>query len=474
MKILFVSSEVEPFSKVGGLGDVVSALSREMAKLGHEVKVLSPLYGSVKLGDDVIVYDQPMIVNMGHGIEFCQLIEKKTDGVSFYFIKFDKYFSKIGVYGENGNGYDDNWKRFVFLSRSAIDFCEYLQWTPDVIHSHDWPTALVNVYAKTTSNKHLGNVKTVYTIHNMAHHGASPREILKFADLPEHLFHPFALESLGFVNLMKGGLLFADKITTVSSSYANEIKTPEFGCGLDDILRYRAADLVGICNGIDVKMWDPATDQFIAKNFSIKSMAGKSVCKSKLQSELGLNIAANVPLYAVISRFYEQKGLDILCDILPQIMATMAVQFVILGAGEGDLEYKFSEMQKWFPGRVSTTIGYNNALSHKIEAGADFFVMPSRYEPCGLNQMYSSRYGTVPIVRATGGLKDTVENYNEAAATGTGFVFNDLTHSALYNTMGWSCATYYDRYEHIKKLQFSGMKKDFSWKKSAEKYSKIY
>jgi starch synthase len=344
-----------------------------------------------------------------------------------------------------------------------------------VIHANDWPTGIIPALLKLhNAAEVVRETKSVFTIHNMAHHGYAPRELLDFVGLHGHYWHPFAMEACGAVNVMKGALQFADKITTVSRTYAEEIKTPQWGCGLDDVLRYRAADMVGICNGVDCEIWNPETDKFLPKNFSRKSMAGKDVCRRKLQSDMGLSGGGRVPIFAVISRFFEQKGLDVLCDILPDVVENMAVQFAILGTGDRHLEWRFTQLMQSFAGKISCRIGLDNALAHLMEAASDFFLMPSRYEPCGLNQMYSMRYGTLPIVRATGGLVDTVDNYDESTGGGTGFVFKDLTHSALYNTIGWACSTYYDRPEHIKKMRLAAMGKNFSWEKAAGEYERLY
>jgi starch synthase len=282
------------------------------------------------------------------------------------------------------------------------------------------------------------------------------------------------MEACGAVNVMKGALQFADKITTVSKTYAEEIKTAEHGYGLDDVLKYRAKDLVGICNGVDTDVWNPATDKFLPKNFSAWSLGGKKTCKQYLQRELGLANDLNVPIFGVVSRFFHQKGLDILCDIFPDVLKNMNVQFAVLGSGDQHLEWRLKDIMPRFGGQISVRVGFDERLSHLIEAGSDFFVMPSRYEPCGLSQMYSMIYGSLPIVHATGGLIDTVDNYDELTGTGTGFVFNDLTDSALYNAIGWACATYYDRPKDFEKLRQSAMKKDFSWSKSAKEYENIY
>jgi starch synthase len=414
VKILFATSECEPYAKVGGLGDVVQSLAVALKNLKNDVRIVLPKYGSIEKISGCEIVGGPMIVNMGYGVEFSQLLRTERGGVPIYFIEFDRYFARNGIYGEWGGSYHDNWERFAFFCRAAIDMCPFLNWAPDIIHCNDWPTGLIPALLSLHNRpKILENTASIFTIHNMAHHGYAPRELLDFTGLYEHYWHPFAMEACGAVNAMKGALQFANMITTVSKTYAEEIKTAAHGCGLDDVLRYRSKDLVGICNGVDIETWNPATDKFLPKNFSEKSLVGKKICKQKLQQELHLFSENKIPIFGVISRFFHQKGLDILCDILPDVASNMCVQFAILGSGDGHLEWRFSELARKFPGKIAVRLGFDSALSHLIEAGSDFFVMPSRYEPCGLNQMYSMIYGTLPVVRATGGLIDTVENCDE-------------------------------------------------------------
>ncbi|MDR3274248.1 MAG: glycogen synthase GlgA [Puniceicoccales bacterium] len=473
MKILLASAEAVPFAKVGGLADVVPLIARSVTGLGHEVHVVLPLYASIDR-TNLTHCDQPMIVNMGYGIEFCRLWKTTNLGVEFLFIEFDRYFGRAGIYGENGEGYRDNWERFSFFSRAAIDLCDFTNWIPDVIHSHDWHTGLIPVMLREQRVYRLSKSASVFTIHNMAHHGYSPRGLLNFVGLPEKLFHPFALEAFGAINIMKGAILYADKITAVSQTYADEIKTTEHGCGLNDPLMYRAADLIGICNAVDSDIWSPKNDPLIPAKFSHNNLAGKGKCKLALQEKVGLNVDENILLIGVISRLVEQKGLDMVCDILPELLDNLHIQFVLLGAGDSVLEDRFRFYTNNYGGRVAVKIGYDNSLSHMIEASADCFLMPSRYEPCGMNQMYSMLYGTLPIVHATGGLRDTVENYDEQSHIGSGFVFHQLDHRSLYNTVCWACATYYDRKQDFVAMQKYAMQKDFSMNKMANAYLKVY
>lgn len=473
MNILIASSEAVPFVKVGGLADVVPSIARSVAALGHNVKIVLPLYRSIDRSNMRPHY-QPMIVNMGYGIEFSRLWTLKYDKVEYHFIEFDRYFGREGIYGENGSGYADNWERFTFFSRAVIDMCPFLNWVPDVIHSNDWHAGLVSVLLKECLVGRLGRTASVFTIHNIGYHGYGPYDLLRFVGLPGQLFNPLALEACGGVNIMKGALKYADKITTVSPSYAEEIKTPEYGWGLDDVLRYRSSDLIGICNAVDTTIWSPQNDKLIAKNFSHNSLENKELCKLDLQQKVGLKINKDTFLIGIVARFVEQKGLDFVCDLLPAWVDNLRVQFVILGTGDKALEYRFSDLMRRYDGQVSVTLGYDENLVHSIEAGADCFLMPSRYEPCGMNQMYSMLYGTLPIVHAVGGLRDTVENYDEWNHRGTGFVFYDFTHSALYNTVCWACSTYYDRKSDFQAMQKRAMQKDFSLSQFGQKYLDVY
>lgn len=477
MKILMVSPECAPFSKVGGLADMVASLSKELAANGNDVRIITPLYSCVKKDASFKLEVSPLSVHLGIGIEeFCAVWSKKLGDAKAYFLEYDKYFKRRGIYNEGSYSYQDNGARFSFLDKAAIDFCESQNWIPDVIHCHDWTTGFVPLYLNTTHRySKIGKAATVFTIHNMQHQGIFPKELLEFADLPTaELFNSKNCEAMGLLNLMKGAIYNSTKISTVSPTYAEEIKTPQYGCGLDYLMRFKAADLVGIVNGIDYDEWNPASDKLIAANYSLKDMSGKAECKKALQKRLGLAVESNTPLFGVVARMYEQKGLDLLAHIIDPILANMKVQFAILGAGDEALQNDFSRLAQTYPDKVGVYIGYDNALSHAIEAGSDFFVMPSRFEPCGLNQLYSMAYATLPIVRYTGGLADTVSQYMENNANGDGFVFYDATTSALYNTIGWACSTYYDRKRDFKKLRENAMRKDFSWKKSAKEYLNLY
>ncbi len=475
-KILMVTPELAPYAKVGGLGDMVSSLAKALDNLGHDVRVVLPLYGCVPFSTEWKVLEGPLYVHLGK-VEFCKVWEGLYPGtqVKIYFLEYNKYFHRPEVYSGPWGGHMDNHERFTFLSRASLDLCYILNWIPDIIHCHDWTTGLVPVYLNTRERGQLlSKSASIMTVHNMQHQGIFGKDTIGFAGLPESTYRADCLEALGNVNMLKGGLFNATKITTVSPHYAQEIQTPSYGYGLEGLLQYRAADLIGILNGIDVQEWDPTTDPWIPKNFSAEDFLGKAVCKKALQEKLGLEVKADIPVFSAVARMYEQKGLDLLADILPGLMKTMRLQVVIVGLGDPSLQSWFQDLACRYPGRLGVYIGYDHKLVHLVEAGSDFFVMPSRFEPCGLTQLYAMAYGTLPIVRATGGLVDTVENYKEGSGQGTGFVFNEASGHALYYTMGWACSTYYDRPKELRALQVNAMKKDFSAEASAKKYVDVY
>ncbi|HVT72673.1 MAG TPA: glycogen synthase GlgA [Lacunisphaera sp.] len=477
MKILFVTPEVEPFVKVGGLADMAGALPKELARLGHDVRVVCPAYGSVKRLGEWRTRPEPLGVDVGAAAHWARTWETVLPGtaVPAYFLENHDFFARPEVYTGPWGACTDNDLRFTFLSRAALTLCQQLGWHPDVIHGHDWTTGLVPVFLNTIlRDTPLGAAATVFTIHNLEHQGFCDRRVLEFARLPASEFRPDSLESVGAVNLMKAGLYHATKITTVSPTYAEEIKTPAGGFGLDAVLRFRGADLVGIVNGIDDESWDPARDPALPANFSAADLAGKATCKARLQARFGLEADPRVPLFGVVSRLATQKGLDLLAAALPGLMDRMRVQLVLLGSGDWRLENIFRQATQAWRGRVGVHIGFDDRLARLVQAGSDFFVMPSRAEPCGLTQMYAMRYGTLPVVRATGGLVDTVENFAEGQARGTGFVFQDATPAALFDTMGWACATWYDRPAEMAALQQRAMARDFSWRHNAGHYVDVY
>lgn len=475
-KVLIVTSEIAPLAKVGGLADVTAALTKELSRAGCEVRVVMPLYRGLR-NRFPLTPDGTVTVGVGgDGVRtrFWHMLYPDSTGAVFC-VENDAFYDRDFIYNNPHSEWSDNGQRFVFLSRAALDACLYWQWYPDIIHCHDWPSAIVPVYLNTVERMTpLGRAASVFTIHNLAHQGIFDRSLLDYGRIPDSVFRPDGLECFGMVNLMKGGLYHATKLTTVSPTYSREIQSSEFGCGLEHVLHFRAADLIGILNGIDTEIWNPLTDPLIPQKFGRDSMVGKTVCKQALQEKAGLDVDPKVPVFAAVARLYEQKGLDLLAAIGDRLIQSMAIQVVVLGAGDPGLEARFRELESRYPGRFSLRQGYDEALAHLVEAGADFFVMPSRFEPCGLNQMYSMAYGTPPIVRATGGLIDTVEQYEEGTDKGTGFIFEDASADALYFTIGWACSTWYDRPDDYAMLQRNGMSRDFSWGPAVAHYLDVY
>lgn len=479
LNILMVSSECVPFAKTGGLADVAGSLPIALKKLGHDVRIIIPKYSFIDYKKfNLKPLMSSMGVWMGDQIEWC-VIHTTTieEGVPVYFIEFNLYFERSGLYhDEFFNDYLDNPKRFSFLSRAALQLAKDLNFKPDIVHANDWQTALIPAYLKIWhwNDPVLGSAASVLTIHNMAYQGIYPRYHYPYIGLGEQNFTPDKFECFGSVNFLKGGIYFADMVNTVSPTYARETKTPEGGYGLAPYLNDRWNNYVGILNGIDYKQWDPSTDKLIPANYSPDDLSGKAICKKSLQQKMLLHEEPNTPIVGIVSRFVSQKGLDILATCIEKIVQSMNVQFVILGTGDKDLESFYWGLPARFPGRIGSYIGYSNELAHLIEAGSDFFLMPSVYEPCGLNQIYSLKYGTLPIVRATGGLDDTVENYNEYTGEGTGFKFWDASGHAIYYTVGWAVSTYFDRKDHLNKMIQKAMKQDYSWEKSARQYEWLY
>ncbi len=450
---------------------MVGALPKELAALGHDVRVVSPLHGSTKRVGQWTMREKPLGVEVGPDTRWAAVWESTLPGtvVPAYFIEHDWYFARPEVYSEA----PDNAFRFAFLCRASLTLCLQLDWIPDVIHCHDWTTGLVPVLLNTTlRDSALGRCATVFTIHNLEHQGYAPRSLVDFTRLPWSEFHSHSLESLGGVNMMKAGLYHSTKLTTVSPTYAQEIRTPGGGCGLDGLLRFRGADLVGILNGIDEPAWDPATDKTLPAPFSASDLSGKAMCKQALQTRLGLEVDPAVPLVGIVARFARQKGLDLVTDAMSEIMTSTRAQIAVLGSGDASVEAGFRWAAAAFPGRVGVHIGFDGKLARVIQAGSDFFLMPSRAEPCGLTQMYAMRYGSLPIVRATGGLVDTVPDW--AQEDGTGFVFDHADAKAVAWAVGRANAAFYDDSARFRAAQVRAMGRDFSWGQSAARYVDVY
>ena len=478
MKIMMIASECVPFAKTGGLADVVGALPIALRALGHEVIVVMPKYGSINTAKyQIAPFFNQMCVWMGNAEEWCAVHKTTMDGVPVYFIEADKYFARSGLYHDDAfNDYGDNPRRFAFLTRAALQLARDMGFDADIIHAHDWQTALAAAYLKVWhwNDPTIGKAASVLTIHNIGYQGKYGAEHYDYIGLQWGNFTPDKLEDHGSVNFLKGGIQYTDLVTTVSPTYADETRTPEYAHGMAPYLNDKGADYIGILNGVDYAQWDPATDKLIPARYSAADLSGKAVCKLELQKRFLLDIDPAIPIVGVVSRFADQKGLDLLASAIEAIVNTMKVQFVILGSGDKGLEAFYGGLPARYSGRIGSYIGYDNALAHWIEAGSDFFIMPSRYEPCGLNQIYSLKYGTLPIVRNTGGLADTVEQYDEHTGEGTGFKFWEPSAHAVYYAVGWAVSTYYDRKPHIAKMIQKAMAQDFSWEESARAYLEAY
>jgi starch synthase len=471
MRILFVASEGLPFSKTGGLADVVEALPKALVAQGHEVAVVLPR----SRGTEAAVVIPSLTVPMGGArLRFPAIADGAVlGGVRYFFVDDPAYFDREGLYGSGGKDYPDNPERYAEFCRAAIEVAKQT-WPADVFHCHDWQTALVPVLLRTSYNDDplVKNIPVVFTIHNMGYHGQFPRDVLGRVGLPPTVFHPEGMEFYGSVNFLKGGLVYSDYLTTVSRKYAQEIQTKEFGYGLEGVARKRANRLVGILNGVDYTAWNPAKDELIAANYSAKDLSGKQVCKQDLLQVFGLPQEHLGPVIGIVSRFVDQKGFDLIAEKAHELMKEDLV-LVVLGTGDRKYEKLFSALAAAYPGRVGLKIAYDNALAHKVEAGADMFLMPSRYEPSGLNQMYSLKYGTVPIVRATGGLDDSIEPFDVEHGTGTGFKFYEYSGEALLYALRQALHHYLDQ-GIWKRIQLNGMAKDFSWKGPAGQYANLY
>ena len=473
--ILFVASECAHFVKAGGLGDVVAALPAALRHLGHDARIVLPRYDVIS-DAGLVRHPDPLGVPLGSGTAWAGVLETRLPGsdVPVYLLEHHALFGRGYLYDPPGGVGHDNLIRFAFLCRGATELCKYLGFLPDVFHVHDWPSALLPIYLNTIeAHGPLARAASVLTIHNLGHQAKFPASDLPATHIPWSEFRADGLEDFGAVNPLKGGLYHATKLTTVSPSYAKEIRTPEGGAGLDAVARFRGGDLIGILNGIDEGVWDPRRDFAIPARFNDDDLDGKAICKRALQREMGLDERPDVPLIGVVSRLSAQKGTDIVLASLTRLL-DLDVQVVVLGSGDPAAEGYLAMRSRHGAGRFHAWIGFSEDVAHRIEAGADLFLMPSRFEPCGLNQMYSQRYGTLPIVRATGGLDDTVENYDASTGTGTGFKFLDLSPDSLVATVAWASETYRQRPSHFRAMQRQAMKKPFGWDRAALQYADVY
>ena len=478
LSILFVSSECAPFAKTGGLGDVVGALPGALRTLGHDCRVLLPLYGDIDRAAFKLTPDGSACIHMGRGIEHWVGILKGAtpDGTPCWFLDFGEFFKRPGIYGTTPTAdYPDNAYRFSLLAKAALQLCTDRQFIPDILHTHDWPSALTSVFLKTLAQEFpaFSASASVLTIHNIGHQGKYSAEAFSYFGLPSHLFTPSIFEDYGKLNLLKAGIHFADAVTTVSPTHAAELLEPVGGQGLAPFLLQKK-QLTGILNGVDYQVWNPETDSFIPAPFSPQNLTGKSTCKHALQQQFNLPQQEDTPLIGIVSRLAFQKGFNLLQSILSTALRNTDFQLVLLGSGDPALQTFFMDMQRQHPTRIGCHIGFSEALSHLIEAGADFFLMPSLYEPCGLNQIYSMKYATLPIVRATGGLQDTVVYAPDTPEKNTGFKFSDPTPEALASCITQALSTWRNHPDQIKQMRQTAMKQNFSWESAAEQYTAVY
>ena len=474
MKILFVASEATPFAKTGGLADVAGSLPPALAALGHDVRVVIPRYRCVDREQFKLRSLARFHVTVGAWKERCEVLEGKMDArVKVYFVEKERYFDRPGLYGTAQSDYTDNAERFLFFSRAALELCRALDFSPDIVHCNDWQTGFMPLYLDRLyqSDARFKRTRSVFTVHNLGYQGLFWHWDMALTGLGWDEFTTEGVEFYGKVNFMKAGLIAADLITTVSKTYSREIQTAENGHGLEGVLARRAKDLFGVVNGIDYRLWDPSHDRDLPRTFSATRPAGKTLCKEKLKSTLGL-ASGEAPLVGMVTRLAAQKGLDLVAGALPAIMASGA-QLVVLGTGDETYQKLLTHASRRYPDRMRILLQYDEKLARQIYAGCDMFLMPSHYEPCGLSQMIALRYGTVPIVRKTGGLADTVMDYHPRTGRGTGFVFDEYTSGALIRCLDRAIAVYTD-VDAWHRLMQAGMKQDFSWQQSAKEYESIY
>ncbi len=483
LRILYATSEVVPFSKTGGLADVAGALPEALAQLGHEVRVISPFYAALFHREHLTTPHESKSVTLDfNGIPQSFKLRKPAlwqGKAQHFFVEHPNYYARTGLYGAAATGldYPDNDIRFAFFSRGILELLAKAAWVPDIIHLNDWQTALSAAYLRVKAKEvpSLQSTRTILTVHNMAYQGVFPLERFAFLDFDQSLAEPMGpFEYFGKINFLKAGLVYADKINTVSPTYAREIQSSsEFGAGLEGLLHERAVDLSGILNGVDTEIWNPAIDTLIAKTYDAASLEGKSANKQALAAKCGFEKSRQSrPLVGMITRFAEQKGLDLIAKSAERLFAHN-VNMVVLGTGDPKFHRLFETWNDKFAGRFRAFMLFDNALAHLIEAGSDIFLMPSRYEPCGLNQMYSLRYGTVPVVRATGGLADTVRDADAESDSGNGFVFTEYEPDAMLAALGRAVTAHGDpkRWQGIVKR---GMAADFSWQHAAKEYTALY
>ncbi len=476
-KVLFVASEAVPFSKTGGLADVAGALPRALKRLGCDVQVVLPFYRSTResgIAFEPCLQDVPVEVE-GEDLPAAVLRAEMEDGVPCWFVRRDELYDRAYLYGTPEGEYPDNALRFVYFCKSAFSLCESLAYAPDILHCHDWQTALAPAYLRHlySGSSLFRRTRSLLTVHNLAYQGVFPAADFPKTGLAEAFFSVDGIEFWGKMNFLKAGLLTARLLNTVSPSYSREILTEEMGCGLEGVLAGRREDLFGILNGADYDEWDPGRDPHLPCRYGIDSLEGKQACKAALLEETGIGAGeTGAPLFGMISRLASQKGVDLLVEGLPEMMG-MGVNFILLGEGEAVYRDRLDELCRAFPGRFVFRCGFDTPLAHRIQGGIDFLLMPSRYEPCGLNQIYGMRYGTLPVVRATGGLKDTVREYSASTREGTGFLFDAYASHAMLRAVDKAVRLYRDG-GHLLHARRNCMKESFSWDRAAKAYLGLY
>lgn len=485
LNIVMAASEAVPYAKTGGLADVVGALALELTKLGHHVTLVMPDYRGQAIGESRQLAMRLSIPVDGKSVDVTvDEADVPVTGASHrlkvLFVRYDPFFDRPGLYQLDHHDYPDNLERFILFCRAVLEVVRGLIVARgervDVLHLHDWQAALCAVYLKALPHEYKGldQLKVLLTLHNMGYQGIFPGQQFVKTGLPPSLFSPSGIEFYGSINCLKGGIIFSDVVSTVSPTYAKEIMTAEYGCGLEGVLASRADGVKGIINGIDVALWNPESDPYLPAQYTVADLSGKQACKRALQLELGLP-TRDVPLLAVIGRLTFQKGFDLLMDVIPELMS-LDLHIVVLGTGDHHLEQQFSAVKSRYPERIGLHLGFNEGMAHRIEAGSDMLIMPSRYEPCGLSQLYSLRYGTIPIVRRTGGLADTVVPFRPStvkAGCATGFHFTDASTDSLLSALLLSLHVYKER-QTWQSLIHTGMKVDLSWERSAKLYVDLY
>ena len=471
MKILIATSEAVPYAKTGGLADVAGALVKEYRGMNKEAYIILPLYRSIKKRAASLQYSGLTIkVPVGERTIEARLFHDKS---SAYFLECDEFFDREELYGTPRGDYADNASRFIFFSRGVLEACKRLSFQPDVIHCNDWQTGLIPLYLKTLYklDPFFRETASLLTIHNLGYQGLFPATEMPLTGLGREIFNPEGIEFYGKMNFLKAGIISADVLTTVSNTYAKEVLQKEFAFGLEGVLKMRENDLFGVINGIDYDEWDPSRDMLIPEKFSSNDLRGRAGCKNRLIKEVLLD-KVDRPLIGLVGRLSTQKGLDLVLQSLEELVS-LGINLIFLGKGDESFQTAFSDAARKYKGRVSVTIGFDDSLAHKIYAGSDFFLIPSKYEPCGLGQLISMRYGSIPIGSKTGGIADTIEDYNPLASKGTGFLFFDFTPSAMLDAIKRALCLYTDN-SKMNKVVRAAMKMDFSWKKSAGRYIQLY